>query len=107
MGRYGLLPPATEINLYRIVQEALNNIIKHSGASMAQIVVTAKAGRVLLDIEDDGTGFDFDAERASGGGFGLRSMAERTLIAKGVFDYDSTPRGGTRLHFEFPFGGEI
>ncbi len=106
----GLLPAETEINIYRIVQEALNNVVKHSQASRAAVVVTRERHTVVVEIDDDGRGFDREELRRSGDaarcGFGLRGMEERTRIAGGKAHYHSVLREGTRLRFEFPFGQE-
>ncbi|MBI3651280.1 MAG: hypothetical protein HY231_09570 [Acidobacteria bacterium] len=78
-----LFSPAAEINIYRIVQESLNNIVKHSGASLAQIVIVRKARQVDLTIQDNGRGFHAEktAKTASnGGGFGLQGIAERAQM---------------------------
>jgi signal transduction histidine kinase len=93
----GLLPPEAEINLYRIVQEGVNNVVKHSGATTAQIEVKRDGGRLLVRIADNGRGFSIDA--ADGplpeGGFGLAGIRERARILGGTCTIQSAQGGGT------------
>jgi signal transduction histidine kinase len=101
----GLFGPEGEINFYRIVQESLNNVLKHSDAAAARIVVGRANGKVTMHIEDDGKGFDHrkvvrDKEHPRG--FGLTGLAERTRILGGNFECDSAPGQGTRLRFVIP-----
>ncbi len=95
------LSPEAEINLYRITQEALNNIVKHAAATRVNVTVRVGEGRMLLVIEDDGVGFDPDAqlprERHSGHGFGLIGMRERATIIDGTIEFESSNGGGTVL----------
>ncbi len=90
------LPIAIEEELYRIAQEALNNITKHAQATMVQIDLKVSQENVCLEIKDDGMGFDLEAARSSGG-MGLRGMEERTQKIGGVLAIESTPGAGTRL----------
>lgn len=101
----GLFPPEGEINFYRIVQECLNNIIKHSDAALAHIAISRDGGKVRMEIEDDGHGFDYHAtmnDRGRPHGFGLTGLGERVRILGGRFECESAPRQGTRLKFEIP-----
>ena len=80
-----LLKPEMEINLYRIVQECLNNIIKHSGASKAAVEIRRQAKTISVTIRDNGKGFDFDdvhrtEQQTDGSGFGLLGIFERARI---------------------------
>jgi PAS domain S-box-containing protein len=88
--------------LYRIAQEALNNIVKHAQAGRVQILLQAQAGGVLLEIHDDGIGFDPDAVYP--GHLGLQTMRERAATLSGTFEIDSGPGQGTRLKAYFPIG---
>lgn len=101
----GLFPPEGEINFYRIVQESLNNVLKHSGASTARIDIARTNGTLTMSIEDDGTGFDYRAVTSDPEhprGFGLTGLSERVRILGGRFQCDSAPGKGTRLTFEIP-----
>ncbi|HEY4009333.1 MAG TPA: two-component regulator propeller domain-containing protein [Acidobacteriaceae bacterium] len=95
------------INFYRIVQEALNNVVKHSGASQASVVVKRTRSSVTLLISDDGKGLPADLRSAAGaGGFGLTGMRERATLLKGTMQIRSDPRTGTLLSIEFPAPAE-
>jgi len=101
----GVFSPEGEINFYRIVQESLNNILKHSAAATARIYIGCMAGWLTMRIEDDGRGFDTHRTTdgaASARGFGLTSLGERVRILGGRFDCASAPGEGTRLTFDIP-----
>jgi signal transduction histidine kinase len=94
------LPPHQEIQLTRIVQEALNNIRKHSKASQVHLALIPN-GRVLrLRIADDGQGFDVMGARAKSGCFGLATMQERAELSGGKLHVQSTPGQGTTIIVE-------
>ena len=90
-----------ETNLYRITQEALNNVLKHASASSVNILLHFRGGKIGLVIEDDGVGFDPRlAEVPPEGdhrGFGLRSMRERMELMKGTLEIESRPGKGTTI----------
>jgi signal transduction histidine kinase len=92
--------PDHETALYRIVQEALTNIVKHAAARSVSIVVAAGDGVVRAVIEDDGDGFDPTTIRS--GALGLLGMRERILVLGGRFDVQSTPGAGSTLVVELP-----
>ncbi len=99
----GRLTQSMEAGLYRIVQEALTNIAKHSGAKHAEIRLRVSTKTVQLKIADDGKGFDAKREyTGSGQRFGLQGMRERTLMMGGEFKIDSRPGGGTIKMFHIP-----
>jgi signal transduction histidine kinase len=94
------LPPEHETALYRIVQEALTNIVKHAEATSISIVIAEDRGVVRTVIEDNGVGFDPAAVRD--GALGLVGMRERVALLDGRFDVESTPGAGTTLVAELP-----
>ncbi len=94
------LPADVETALYRIVQEALTNAVKHAGANHVSVVVTRKATGVQVMIEDDGSGFDPAAR--STGGLGLLGMRERVELLDGTLAIDTSPGAGTTLIVELP-----
>ena len=94
------LPPEVETTLYRIVQEALTNVVKHSHARSVSIVLVSRGGRVTALVEDDGEGFD--PREVDGGGVGLLGMRERVDLLDGRITIESSPGGGTTLAVEVP-----
>ena len=91
--------PELEATVYRLVQEALNNIVKHARAQRAVVEVSDRAGDVTVLVRDDGVGFDPD-ERLSG--FGLLGMRERLALVNGSVDVDSAPGEGTTVRAVMP-----
>jgi signal transduction histidine kinase len=91
----GTLPADLQIGLYRIAQEALNNINKHADATHAEIRFRRRDSRVDLRITDDGRGFD--ASTTPPGHFGLSIMRERARGLGAQFRLESHPGGGTRI----------
>lgn len=89
-----------EIHVYRIIQEGINNIIKHSGATEATIVIRRTAAAVSISIRDNGRGFD--AGLAAPAGFGLNGIVERVWILGGKSSIESSPGHGANLLFEIP-----
>jgi PAS domain S-box-containing protein len=98
------IPQDVALCLYRIVQEALRNVIKHSGAHQASVVLHQNADALRLRIIDDGIGFD-PTNVPCGGGLGLVSMRERLHLVRGQVAIDSQPSGGTRIDVRVPWCG--
>ena len=96
------LPGDVETVLYRIVQEALTNIVKHARADHVSIVLQRKDKVVTAVIDDDGRGFAADAQRD--GGLGLKGMKERVELVNGRFQIESSAGAGTTLVVEVPAG---
>ncbi|NLE21706.1 MAG: sensor histidine kinase [Actinobacteria bacterium] len=92
-------PPELHTPVYRIVQEALNNIVRHAAADGAWIVLELEDAVVRLEMGDDGVGFDADGVDA--GCFGLRSMRERAVEAGGTLRVVAAPGRGTRVLAEW------
>ena len=89
------LPAEVETTLYRIVQEALTNIVKHAEATKVSILLVRKATTATVVIEDDGKGFDIEDVRAEG--MGLAGMRERVELHDGRLTVESSPTSGTTL----------
>ncbi|MGZ8741106.1 MAG: sensor histidine kinase, partial [Gaiellaceae bacterium] len=89
------LPSEVETTLYRIVQEALTNIVKHAQATRVSILLVRSAATATVVIEDDGRGFDTGDIRAAG--LGLVGMRERVELHDGRLTVESTPASGTTL----------
>jgi signal transduction histidine kinase len=100
----GAIKKEHEIELFRVVQEALNNVVKHSSAANVRIDLRRETARWTLEIEDDGCGFDAGERSPIGkpGGFGLNGMRERIRIIGGILTIDSKPGKGTLLRAEAP-----
>jgi len=101
----GLFEKDAEIHVYRIVQEAVTNVVKHSAATEATVVIKKRDGSVSISIRDNGRGFD-PAKTSSPGndlGYGLTGITERVRILKGTLVIDSQPGSGTNLTVEAPY----
>ena len=94
------LSPRAETQLYGIGREALTNVLKHAGASKAWVTVETRPEAVLLEIRDDGRGFDASAGHP--GHFGLDSMRSRAEEIGGLLTMRSTPGGGSTIRVEAP-----
>jgi signal transduction histidine kinase/ligand-binding sensor domain-containing protein len=92
----GVFAPADEVTFFRLVQEGLNNILKHAQATHAAIVIERGAGTVRLTMEDNGRGFD-PAALPQRGGFGLKGLAERARQLGGAFRLQAAPGQGTKI----------
>jgi signal transduction histidine kinase len=88
--RQARLDPELESTTYRLVQEALTNVAKHARASRVRVAVGESDGELLVEVQDDGTGFDSDAQSQ---GFGLTGMHERVSLAGGTLSISSGERG--------------
>lgn len=95
------LPDTVEITLYRIIQEAMTNVARHSGATLLGVLVMQRDGRVQAIIEDDGTGFDPVAARKASNSVGLHAMAERAELIGGELNIESSEHG-TTVYVEIP-----
>jgi len=93
----GVFAPEDEINFFRIVQESVNNIIKHSGAKAARVVIKKDENGVELLIADRGRGFVTVEDKTKRRGFGLRGMAERARLLGGTYAIKSSPEEGTTV----------
>lgn len=104
------VPDSLKTVVYRIVQEALNNISKHSGAKNVKIQLSKENSRLELRIEDDGQGFDpsrICSEKDGMPGFGLTSMKERTELSGGTFTLTSAVGKGTRIRASWSCPGDF
>jgi PAS domain S-box-containing protein len=97
---FGRLSPLLESALFRIVQEALTNVAKHSHARHVQIELTHQGGELRLLVADDGQGFDPD--EIAGRGHGLQGIRERARLLAGRASIESRPGSGTRVVVEVP-----
>ncbi len=103
------LPPDTGVHLFRIFQEAVNNAHRHAGATRIEVRLHTVGGECVLEIQDDGTGFDVPASLhhlALEGHFGLIGMWERAQAVGGTFLISSKKGAGTRIRVSVPLVGQ-
>src|SRR6185436_9092883 len=93
------VPPEVHVALYRLAQESVNNILKHSQAKEFTITLKYETNRVTLQIQDDGVGFDVTQAT---GGMGLSNLRERTEEIDGQLAIISAPEKGTTIHVVWP-----
>jgi signal transduction histidine kinase len=96
------LSPEAEVQLVRVIQEALTNVRKHANADKAWVRIRRHNGEVNINIEDNGQGFDPALVRANGQHFGVRIMRERVETVGGRFEIESSPSCGTKVQIYFP-----
>jgi signal transduction histidine kinase len=97
------VPADVALCVYRVAQEALHNVAKHSGAHSVHVALAANEKEVELVVIDDGRGFDAPAV-SHRGGLGLTSMDERVRVARGNLHLETSPGHGTRVHVRVPNG---
>jgi signal transduction histidine kinase len=100
----GRIPPEESIHVYRIVQEALNNVARHSRATEAWVEMEERHHELCLEIRDNGVGFEVGnpAERSPNDGIGLMGMRERAEHLKGTLEVQSAPGEGTAISVRIP-----
>jgi ligand-binding sensor domain-containing protein/signal transduction histidine kinase len=99
----GLLDATEQINLYRIVQEGLNNIVKHAAATAVSVHLQRAPHHLQLTMRDNGRGFVLaEAKAAKSGGLGLTGMAERARLLGGALHVESAPGAGTLMTLTIP-----
>jgi signal transduction histidine kinase len=99
------LPPETETTIYRIIQEALNNILKHARARGVSVILERRRDQVVLVVEDDGQGFNVEAAACASGkkqGLGLLGMKERVALVGGTLGIESRVGGGATIVARIP-----
>jgi len=101
------LDPEAEVQLLRVIQEALTNVRKHARANEARVSICRQGGDAVIVVQDDGRGFDpRGSQQSDGVTFGLKTMRERVERAGGRFMIDSVPNEGTSVRIFFPLNGE-
>jgi len=96
------LPRNIELNLYRITQEAINNVLKHADATKIFIQLLLHKKEIIYTFEDDGKGFDFRSTLQKSKGIGIKSISNRVIAMSGIFEIDSTPGKGTAMTIQIP-----
>ncbi len=100
------VPLPVKISMYRILQEALSNAVRHGGANHHSVTLSSGGGCLVMEVADTGRGFDVAAvmQRPLAGHFGLEGMRERVTLLGGRFSIESSPGFGTRIRVEVPVG---
>lgn len=100
----GRLQPQTELLIFRIVQELLQNSLKHAAASLILIELGLEGQRLVLRFEDNGKGFDYEAKLAAAEllGLGLLNLQNRVNLLNGILDFYSEPGKGTKISIQIP-----
>ena len=95
----GVFPKEAEISFYRVAQESVNNVLKHSAATEANVTVRRSDGRILLTVQDNGKGFAPESTQAASlpAGFGLVGISERATLLGGHATIHSVPGHGTTI----------
>lgn len=96
------LPSSISGAAYRIVQEALANVLRHAGRASATVTVAHEGYRLVITVEDDGEGLDAGGPEASGSGFGILGMRERAVALGGDLEAGPRPEGGFRVNAYLP-----
>ena len=97
-----LLSEQGEINVYRVIQEAFNNIIKHSAATAAKISIQKEAQALIVNIQDNGKGFDHELAIVTSKSLGLRTMFERIATIGGKLKIEKGTVKGTMIMIRIP-----
>lgn len=98
----GILNPNQEVNVFRIVQECLSNIIKHAKADSARVTLMKKEKDIIISIKDNGVGFDFSEKYNDFKSLGLKTIKERVTFLNGTLKVDSETNNGTTFTIRFP-----
>jgi signal transduction histidine kinase len=99
---FTVVPFDIGISLFRVLQEALHNAVKHSAVKRMEVKLWEAPGEIHLVVADLGKGFDIEAA-IRGQGLGLTSMQERVRLVSGTISIESKPMGGTTIHVRVPF----
>jgi PAS domain S-box-containing protein len=101
----GGVPHEIGLSLFRVLQEGLHNVVKHSGVRRVEVQLRQDSSGIQLVVRDLGKGFDLDAA-LQGKGLGLTSMRERVRLVKGTISIDSNPIGGTTINVRVPLAAQ-
>jgi len=98
----GIFNIPQEVNIYRIVQESLNNVLKHSKASAVKFEISKNEKNIQISLKDNGVGFDFSERYNDFNSLGLKTLKERTRFLNGIMKIDSQTGKGTSIEFFIP-----
>jgi len=91
------------LHLYRIIQELLNNILKHAEASVVSVTIEKQANQIYISIRDNGKGFNFQDKLKTSKSLGLKSLVERCNIINALIDVKLVENKGSETIIELPF----
>jgi signal transduction histidine kinase len=97
-----VVPKDKEIHIFRMIQEIIQNTIKHANASNLQIGISSENKHVMILTKDDGQGFDIAKVKSESGGLGLKSLESRCEILNGILSLESEPGKGTNCYIKIP-----
>jgi signal transduction histidine kinase len=103
------IPEMLKVVVYRVLQEAMNNVAKHSDATQVRLHFRKIDNRIEFSVTDNGCGFDTDgkfSEPTASSGFGLSGMRDRTILCDGNFEIESEKGKGTTVRISLPCGDE-
>jgi signal transduction histidine kinase len=98
------LPPSADLTAYRVVQEALTNVVKHAGGAHARVLLDWNPDALVIEVADDGRGGDADVSGGHGLGHGLIGMRERVALYGGSLETGGRPGGGFAVQVRLPLG---
>ncbi len=101
--QWNTIHKVNKVNLYRILQEALQNIVKHAKATEVSVTITGDFNKLFAEIKDNGIGF---TNHKNNKGIGVKNMKQRVKRSNGSFEIKSTPNKGTILTLNFPYSFE-
>ena len=104
------IPEVAKVVIYRVLQEAMNNVAKHSDATQVHLYLAKRDSRIDFRVADNGCGFDPEeklSESATLTGYGLSGMQDRTFLCNGVFKIDSEKLKGTTIHVALPLNPPV
>ena len=104
-GDLAAIPAAMDVSVYRIVQEALTNVLKHAGPARAEVTIGCEQDAVTIEVTDNGTGKPGNGSPA--GGHGLAGMRERAAVFGGELAAGPRPGGGYAVRARLPLGGGL
>jgi signal transduction histidine kinase len=96
------LPADIELSAFRIIQEAVTNVVRHAGAGACRVSIDRGAEDLSIEVVDNGYGHEGSRERTSGAGLGLLGMRERVSLLDGDFSAAPRPEGGFRVAARLP-----
>ena len=97
------LPTGVSLSAYRIVQEALTNVLRHAGPARANVAVTYEPGTIAIEVSDDGRGLAASSAVANGSGHGIAGMRERVAVYGGSIHIGPRPGGGFVVRARIPY----